>query len=343
MNLRATSYIEIANELRNISYEDPLSLDDALSVQFTDKIAELLDGVRSLSQADRDRIALVLDRRLVDVFDAFVFHAVLRASKDKFPRWSERALLALTLFLSAPETLWRELDAEAQRLARDQTPVSSTSRALWVFVESNINKPLWSAEELGQDLPAFCERVALEASSAGASYLMNLARRPDLPYIARELSLRFADVNFAPIEVFGRRIYPFYRHRVQTGVSFWVRLARRSLGPDQAVVLDVRHEMDSAIRIDEDRAPSVLLWYDRWTEAGRSEVQATIVSNSPFVELHISNAWKLPDGTTGEWLGNYGVWTEREGNVLVLHFSDGLGPPSFDDLVVEIESSSSPY
>src|SRR5262249_43373770 len=152
-----------------------------------------------LPQRVRDQVAQDLSQEHITVLDAFVSFATDRAKKTSERRWSERAVLAQVLFLAAPESLSKELETNLDGILDNQEPNTSSLSLAFNFVEGNINKPLWSAEELGLSLASFCEQVAGEATTSGAIYLHGLARRPDLPYIARDLSFRFADAHFGPV------------------------------------------------------------------------------------------------------------------------------------------------
>jgi hypothetical protein len=331
--------LDVAEGIRDLVRWSPIIHDEnADSERFTNLVGDLLDRIGLLPLTVRDQVAKELRVEHVNVMDAFVFFAVERAAANGDRRWSERAVLALALLLSAPESLSKDLQDYSNSVLADTDSEVSSSGFILRIVEGNINKPLWSAEQLGVTLVDFCERVASEAPSLGAIYLHELAHRPDLMYIARELSLRFADANFGPLNVYGHTIHPFFRQKIVPGTDFIIRFISRTRGEtDQAIVLDFRHEAKSAVLIKGECVPSAILWFDRWKGVSQGEVRAKAISRSPIVELHLSNAWKLPDGTTGEWLGNYGVHILEENSKFLLHFSDGIGPPNFDDFVIEVE------
>jgi hypothetical protein len=54
-------------------------------------------------------------------------------------------------------------------------------------------------------------------------------------------------------------------------------------------------------------------------------------------KIAIYNSWINEEGGIDEWLVNAGMLVQESGNKMILRCSDGLGEPTFDDLVVEIE------
>lgn len=69
-------------------------------------------------------------------------------------------------------------------------------------------------------------------------------------------------------------------------------------------------------------------------------VDARCIEAKPGAELRVSNRRRLDDGREDEWLNNFGMLVENDGaggTVLRCAEGYGLGPPSFDDLVVRIQ------
>lgn len=50
----------------------------------------------------------------------------------------------------------------------------------------------------------------------------------------------------------------------------------------------------------------------------------------------ISNQWRRPDGVEDEWTNNAGMVVEESDRCVLLRCSDGIGAPTFDDLVAEV-------
>jgi len=69
-----------------------------------------------------------------------------------------------------------------------------------------------------------------------------------------------------------------------------------------------------------------------WSDTSPPAVE--LVVRGPRVRrLEVWNAWDL-GGLETAWLGNAGMIVAPEERHLALHCSDGLGPPSFTDLLV---------
>ncbi|MCY3968153.1 MAG: hypothetical protein OXE93_05770 [bacterium] len=77
-------------------------------------------------------------------------------------------------------------------------------------------------------------------------------------------------------------------------------------------------------------AEIISLWCDTSPETVELLVQGPQVRR-----VEVWNAWDL-GGLETAWLGNAGIILEATQKHLTLHCSDGIGPPSFSDLTVEI-------
>jgi hypothetical protein len=87
------------------------------------------------------------------------------------------------------------------------------------------------------------------------------------------------------------------------------------------------------LTVEETTAKRIALWYD-------SSPRVVTVRYRPSTDggrLSIYNVWEDENGGIDAWLMNAGMLVEEAGNKMTLRCSDGLGEPTFDDLIVEIE------
>lgn len=71
-----------------------------------------------------------------------------------------------------------------------------------------------------------------------------------------------------------------------------------------------------------------------WTHTSPIDVSVEVVGKKART-LDIWNSWSF-DGVDSSWLGSAGMLIEEADDGHVLRCSDGLGEPSFDDLVAHI-------
>ncbi len=72
-----------------------------------------------------------------------------------------------------------------------------------------------------------------------------------------------------------------------------------------------------------------------WADTSPETVNIT-VSSKDGCELKVWNVWRI-DGLTQAWVGNSGLIIENQGNKIKLLCSDGVGEPSFSDLIIDME------
>lgn len=72
-----------------------------------------------------------------------------------------------------------------------------------------------------------------------------------------------------------------------------------------------------------------------WSHTAPERVELEVVGRRAK-SIDIWNAWSF-EGVDSAWIGNAGMIVEHEGAGQVLRCSDGLGDPTFDDLVVRVE------
>lgn len=71
-----------------------------------------------------------------------------------------------------------------------------------------------------------------------------------------------------------------------------------------------------------------------WTHTSPELATLDIVGRKAR-SVDIWNSWSF-DGVDSSWLGSAGMLVETDGNEHTLHCSDGLGDPTFDDLIVRV-------
>lgn len=71
-----------------------------------------------------------------------------------------------------------------------------------------------------------------------------------------------------------------------------------------------------------------------WTHTSPERVTLQVVGRRAR-SIDIWNSWSF-DGVDSSWLGSAGMVIESTDNKHTLRCSDGLGEPTFDDLIVEI-------
>lgn len=72
-----------------------------------------------------------------------------------------------------------------------------------------------------------------------------------------------------------------------------------------------------------------------WTDTAPEVVQVVCRPPKAGAVLRAWNNWDR-NGTMMAWLGNAGMLVEDQNDCVVLRCSDGIGPPDFEDLVVEL-------
>lgn len=72
-----------------------------------------------------------------------------------------------------------------------------------------------------------------------------------------------------------------------------------------------------------------------WTHTSPEHVSVQVVGRKVRT-IDIWNGWSF-DGVDSSWLGNAALIVESSGDVHTLRCSDGVGEPTFNDLVVTVE------
>lgn len=125
----------------------------------------------------------------------------------------------------------------------------------------------------------------------------------------------------------GRDVRPLLRLAVSEGTR--VRVERIAARPDRRQAIKLA-AVNGQLQVGEAVSETITLWSD----TSPVEVEM-IVQGAQARRLEVWNAWDL-GGLETAWLGNAGIIVEPAERYLDLHFSDGLGPPSFTDLRVQL-------
>jgi hypothetical protein len=157
------------------------------------------------------------------------------------------------------------------------------------------------------------------------------------------LMRQYADNGFRPIEVNGLTIHPMFRSPIAPGDRFRVTWLAAASPRVQGLALrvrlpDVPGRRGEAGLLEAEGASSASIHL--WMDTAPPIVGARCIEAKPDAELRVSNRWRLDDGREDEWLNNFGMLVEDDGaGGAVLRCADGygVGPPSFDDLVVHVE------
>lgn len=126
----------------------------------------------------------------------------------------------------------------------------------------------------------------------------------------------------------GTTIYSVYQLPVSEGDIVTVR--RISASPRRAQALKLAVDRGS-LRANGIIADTVGIWTHTAPQVASVEVVGRRARS-----LDVWNSWS-GDGVDSSWLANAAMVVDESGGTTVLRCSDGLGEPSFDDLVVSIE------
>lgn len=147
--------------------------------------------------------------------------------------------------------------------------------------------------------------------------------------MAKSLNALFAEANGEPIVLAGQTIHIAYKRRIRAGHRFTVEFLSWSLDRPEGVNLRTK---GGVLKVNEVRSSAISLWVD----SSPSLVEVVCVKAPRDGLLLVSNHWRRPDGVDDEWTNNAGIIVEESDDSVVLRCSDGIGPPKFDDLVVEL-------
>ncbi len=142
------------------------------------------------------------------------------------------------------------------------------------------------------------------------------------------LAQAFAKGNGRRAKWQGSTINSLIRLDVSTGDRIAVTRVRSSRLRAQALKVGVDR---GDLRANGVAVPVVSIWSHTAPERVELEVVGRRAKS-----IEVWNAWSF-EGVDSAWIGNAGMITEQEGAARILRCSDGLGEPTFDDLVVRLE------
>jgi hypothetical protein len=145
----------------------------------------------------------------------------------------------------------------------------------------------------------------------------------------RSLNARFAESKGEPIELGDQTISIAYRHPVRAGIVFSIEFLSWSTHRPQGVNIRTKKGI---LETNEVRSTGISLW----TDTAPPVVHIKCLKTPTDCLVMISNQWRRDDGVDDEWTNNAGMIIEELENGARLRCSDGVGNPTFDDLVVEV-------
>jgi hypothetical protein len=147
--------------------------------------------------------------------------------------------------------------------------------------------------------------------------------------VAENLAERFMASGAEPIEFEGRfvhlRLDMVDLPRCRLVVSLEANRER-----PQALCMAAQN---GVLEVNGGRSKGVVLWAD--TAPPVINVDA-LPGRSGLMSVRLWNAWRDARGVQHAGIGNAGVLTGRNGDLITLRCSDGFGEPTFEDLVVVI-------
>lgn len=134
-----------------------------------------------------------------------------------------------------------------------------------------------------------------------------------------------------PITYDGRDIYWTYHIPVRKGDEVVLRLRHFVRQPVQGIAIDCDN---CTARIGGISGNA----FQIWTDTAPETVPVQILRAKAGARLAVFNVWRGDQGQLMLYRLNNAAIDVRPGqaDVVVLHCSDGYGPPDFDDLVVEV-------
>jgi hypothetical protein len=138
-----------------------------------------------------------------------------------------------------------------------------------------------------------------------------------------------------PITYLDKEVHAIHR----IAVSSRTRLSISVLGANPSV--------RQAIRITIEKGTALVSGMDLqdvvlWTDTAPKTVEVDVSPTSKGCMVKLWNAWADSAGTMQAWIGNAGMLIEQVDAGLRVRCSDGIGEPSFSDLILEIKSVPTP-
>ena len=141
------------------------------------------------------------------------------------------------------------------------------------------------------------------------------------------LAAAFRNGNGRKTKWQGEIIHSFFHISVKEGDTIEVK--RLDACPTRAQALKIAVDKGS-LRTNGVVLSSIAIW----THTSPEQVTLHVVGRKAR-SIDIWNSWSF-DGVDSSWLGSAGMIVESADNVHTLRCSDGLGEPTFEDLVVQV-------
>lgn len=123
-------------------------------------------------------------------------------------------------------------------------------------------------------------------------------------------------------------VVALYELLLEPGDTLRISFARVS--PDRAQALHAKPDTGSLVANGVSLRDAIF-----WSDTVPSEFIVSFMSAKP-TKLKLWNEWRDHRGTEHAWLGNAGIVVVRNGVEFELRCSDGIGEPTFEDLIVKL-------
>ncbi|HEX6087583.1 MAG TPA: hypothetical protein VF266_23830 [Thermoanaerobaculia bacterium] len=145
----------------------------------------------------------------------------------------------------------------------------------------------------------------------------------------KNLSERLAEAGGAPVQLGERQVRALYELPCSEALSLGITFLESSAARPQALPMKID---GGTLEVNGASLKDVELWTD--TAPPRFDVLVRAAKQRAV--LKIWNQWRDERGTTQAWIGNAGIVVEERDREVILRCSDGVGAPTFDDLVVQL-------
>jgi hypothetical protein len=145
----------------------------------------------------------------------------------------------------------------------------------------------------------------------------------------KNLSERFAESKGLPILHEGAEVHAIFRRELTgpASIKLWFRSVPKRAPQGLCFSLD-----SGELVLDGEKTK---LKMRVWQDMAPPEIQIECLPKGKRATLRIWNIWRNANDVTDAWIGNAGMIIESN-DVIHLRCSDGVGAPSFDDLVADL-------
>lgn len=147
----------------------------------------------------------------------------------------------------------------------------------------------------------------------------------------KTLGEQFADSRGGPISYRGVTVHAIHEIAIAGRATLAVRFVRFSEQVRQGLRLAVD---GGTLLVNDQSLREVVLWAD----TAPRNVRVQVTSTGARCVVKIWNVWQDETGAMQAWIGDCGMVVEPTSLGAVLKCSDGLGGPTFTDLIAEVTS-----